>query len=543
MSLFRRMKLKNQIVWLLASVILMLNLLLLVYYSYSRSILTERSRLHAIDTITQVEKSIHAVIEQEKNIGSQIAFNQYVQQFVKLDGGDVAQMLDLYNYISQMVSNAVMSNEDILSVQLISGDGERVSPITGDLPSEVTGEIRAIDFRMLPKGDMYCLSFQTYRHNRLPVYGILYPILDLYPNSAASGEKIGYVAMVCSMKNLDKMIVRSKLAPNANVFVMDGTGTILLSTDKSMNGLSFAETPLVGLPLTNLNPQARYDYDGRKSIARSETVSVTNWNIIHVVPISDLLTGLNGLNGLTAMMIAAFSLLLILGGWMIIQNITLPINTIVEKLDKVGNTNFAYRLDVHHENEVGMLAKDINAMLDKLEEMTRRIFESQRNLYEVELSRKQTQLNALQSQINPHFLYNTLECMKSIGLVYEVPQIVTMAVAMSDIFRYSIKGSSYVTIRDELTCIRNYFKIISIRFMDRIKLFVEIDDNLLDHGMLRMLLQPLVENAVYHGLEKRYGEGLVSIRFQIRDEKLLVELSDNGRGMDGQTLRNLRASL
>lgn len=156
---------------------------------------------------------------------------------------------------------------------------------------------------------------------------------------------------------------------------------------------------------------------------------------------------------------------------------------------------------------------------------------------------KQTELTALQSQINPHFLYNTLESIRGQALLDDNHEIAEMVEALSAFFRYSISGKdSFVTLRDELNNIKNYILIQRYRFNNRFSLEVIIDED--DEGAYeylipRLIIQPIVENAIFHGLEEKSEDGKVTIEIIVTEQNLIITVSDNGKGMEADKLEEL----
>jgi two-component system sensor histidine kinase YesM len=169
--------------------------------------------------------------------------------------------------------------------------------------------------------------------------------------------------------------------------------------------------------------------------------------------------------------------------------------------------------------------------------------EANQKLYMTELSKKQADLAAIQSQINPHFLYNTLDCIRGIAISEGVEVVANISTAMSKIFRYSIKAANFVKVEDELECIKKYLSIIQIRHGNRFTIKYDIDENVNKMIIPKMTFQPLVENAVFHGLERRSGEGLLAISAKMDGNVMVFEIFDNGVGMNEETLEKLKESL
>lgn len=156
---------------------------------------------------------------------------------------------------------------------------------------------------------------------------------------------------------------------------------------------------------------------------------------------------------------------------------------------------------------------------------------------------KQTELTALQSQINPHFLYNTLECIRGQALLDDNIEIAKMVEALSSFFRYSIsKKGNLVTLRDELANIENYMLIQRYRFNNRFSMEIIIDEEdeaAYDFLVPRLIIQPVIENAIFHGLEERMEDGIVSIEVIVTDLDMIITISDNGKGIDCEELEEL----
>ena len=156
---------------------------------------------------------------------------------------------------------------------------------------------------------------------------------------------------------------------------------------------------------------------------------------------------------------------------------------------------------------------------------------------------KQTELTALQSQINPHFLYNTLECIRGQALLDDNIEIAKMVEALSSFFRYSIsKKGNLVTLRDELANTENYMLIQRYRFNNRFSMEIIIDEEdevAYDFLVPRLIIQPVIENAIFHGLEERMEGGIVSIEVIVTDLDMIITISDNGKGIDCAELEEL----
>jgi two-component system sensor histidine kinase YesM len=167
----------------------------------------------------------------------------------------------------------------------------------------------------------------------------------------------------------------------------------------------------------------------------------------------------------------------------------------------------------------------------------------------MDLSKRQAQYLAMQNQINPHFLYNTLEGIRGEALTSGLDDIARMTETLSQFFRYTISNlDQLVTLDDELTNVRNYYHIQEYRFGDRLKLEIEFENDedrgaIMNAKVPKLILQPVVENAIIHGIEGLSGDGRVNIRVQYTGLRLILIVSDNGVGMPAERLRTLNDSL
>lgn len=187
--------------------------------------------------------------------------------------------------------------------------------------------------------------------------------------------------------------------------------------------------------------------------------------------------------------------------------------------------------------------RDLEIFEMEKSQLTRRLTEE----YSSQMMDKQTKLSALQSQINPHFLYNTLECIRSEALMYDCDSIAKMAKALASFFRYSIsKKETLVTLREEIANIENYFLIQRYRFDDKFdfEIRVEPDDRDIYSCLIpKLSLQPIVENAIFHGLETKKEKGEIIIRVETTEDKVLIVVSDNGVGIQREEVERIRLSL
>ncbi|UUZ97402.1 sensor histidine kinase [Paenibacillus sp. P25] len=208
------------------------------------------------------------------------------------------------------------------------------------------------------------------------------------------------------------------------------------------------------------------------------------------------------------------------------RRLSRPILQLQERMKEVEKGNFDIQVPVGNTREIGRLARTFNLMVGRIKELMAQVVEEQ------EFKRK-TELSALQAQINPHFLYNTLDSIIWMAESKKSEEVVLMTSALSKLFRASIsKGEELVPIRNEMEHIFNYLTIQKIRYRDKLEFHIDTDPDILHFQTLKIVLQPIVENAIYHGIKNKYGVGVIRITGEKRDGEIRLQVIDNGVGME-----------
>lgn len=196
--------------------------------------------------------------------------------------------------------------------------------------------------------------------------------------------------------------------------------------------------------------------------------------------------------------------------------------------------------------EMAFCAAYLKLLRGPLNQMMEAVKRASQDEYEAQNLRSQAEIFALQSQINPHFLYNTLDTIRSHALLCDAGDIAAMTESLSTLFRYSIsRPGEMATLKEELDNVRNYLLIQQYRFPDKVEYLVEgaEDEAILNYQMPILTIQPIVENAIHHGLEMKIGKGLIRLRVFCTENRIILMISDNGLGMSEERLACLRQRL
>ena len=270
----------------------------------------------------------------------------------------------------------------------------------------------------------------------------------------------------------------------------------------------------------------------------------SGWELIHIIPKSTFMRYPEDVQRITLSTYGFIFAALVLLCCLVYGHVIRPIRRQMEFV--MGYTrDTRQRIAVVENNEFGELARRINQMLDELEALNHQVIEGGRKLLQMEYAKKQTEMIAYKSQINPHFMYNTLECIRGMALYKGEKEIARLTGSLSKLFRYNVKGKELVTIREAAKNLREYAMIIDYRFMGKFQVNITLENESLALRYIpKMLVQPLLENAVLHGLEPNLGKGAVRVLFAEEDGGgIRIEVEDDGCGMEEEALEKIREQM
>lgn len=207
------------------------------------------------------------------------------------------------------------------------------------------------------------------------------------------------------------------------------------------------------------------------------------------------------------------------------SRITQPTQELVKSMKTLGKDDKYPRVKVVTKDEIGMIGTEYNKMAENIETLIEKV-------YKMELTQKQAELEFLQMQINPHFLYNALDTISWMALEKGDMDISEMTIALAELLRATIQKESFISLEEEMKTVKDYLLIQKERFGEKVSAHYEVDQETLECQVPNFILQPLIENAIIHGLEPKIGKGMLNISIQIQDERLYFVIEDDGVGMD-----------
>lgn len=533
MALLQNIKLRYQLVILVSIGILMLIVVQSFYYVRSTRDTVQKANGYAQSILGQMQDKANNIAENIEKAGVSIAYNPTVQRFMARRQGD-----NPAEEVNNLLSSIIQINSNISGISLLSTDGQVMSSSDySEFGTSICGMVKR-QFLGEPHEKAFFTPLFVVERSKLSkmYYTYIVPIYSITEDLQIK-NRIGVCILYCRPDMLQVDIRSASVSENSVFCVVDSKQIIVASSKQGMAGKPFDEKAVAEAGIDT--PKAG---DG-KYISLSTPIADMGWQIVSLTSVYELTSDLRQVRN-SVMVISIVAIVLFLGvGWVFIRSMTMPITQIISQAREIGDENLNLRISTNVTNEIGVIAGNINHMLDRIEFMNQRIFDMQTRLYESELSKKEAEFMALESQINPHFLYNTLECIQIMGLELGSREIAEITSAMANIFRYSIKGAHFAPIRDELRCMSNYLKIITYRYLDKVSYTIDVDERLMDVRIVKMILQPILENAVNHGLENKQGKGRVEIKGCLHEDNVIFQIIDDGVGMSAQELEELNRSI
>lgn len=330
-----------------------------------------------------------------------------------------------------------------------------------------------------------------------------------------------------------------KLTPNTMVFLIDGSNSIVASKMQEQLGMSIEDllqTQMINSGDEEFSRIKLHNRGFHQKIYQKNKVA--NLGILVLIPEKELFKEERIF--MLANMIALVLIFVVLT-WLsfkvISHYVDKPLRKMVSSMQQVEKGNFDNTIGDDRKDEFGYLFRSYNMMVQKIKMLIK-------ELYEEKLLKQAAEIKILQKQINPHFLYNTLDSINWVAKANNVQDISQVVVSLSNHYRTIFnRGSDFIQIEEMLRSIEDYLYISKFRYGDRFTYEICSDERVNNYSILNLLLQPVVENALIHGIDKKEGEGRIIIKTRLEENNIYFNVIDNGKGMSQEKLQLLLVSI
>lgn len=475
---------------------------------YFTSTYKTRAQQHMNEVSQLAEDSYSIKIQKVEQITKDILSNSIIQSNLKLLNETTHSPYE-YNIIESRVKK-------ILSEQILFEDNISTASVTSN--TDITVRISKTVWSQNDSG------FSVKELNRANGSLIWRSMQDESGRIEASRAilnletmcPIGYVTVLCDREYFGNFLKDISEMNTMLGFLLDEHGNVICSNVAEK--FSFSEDVLrTDKEIIGYNGQEYYIYTGN--------TLKNGWTLVTILS-TELVEGeLGDIRGILMLIMVCCIVIGILMIIIVTAHMTKPLKMLSQSMESMEAADFSARVEVKNNDEFGRLGTQFNQMAESIENLIDQV-------YQMEISQKQVEIELLKMQINPHFLYNTLDIinwMARTGMQQEITEVTT---ALAQLLRASIRQGDFVTVEEELTSVRNYLNVQQYRFGDKITIQYKVDDALLKYIIPNFILQPLVENAINHGLEPKVEKGLLKITIARQRDSLYCSISDDGVGME-----------
>ncbi len=512
-----------------------LPLLFISWYVYSIASETLKDEVsgYILKTIEQVNTNIDNTFIQLSNKAMRIGSDETLQQILEKDMyRPITDKLQDDEVVSRIITDQIQEVPGIEAAYIYnySGDvyGIKGTESSMDKDFFLTSASWFKDMNSLGKKSMILPTYMP--SDVLSGNGSRYVFSYIAQISGNGNNKnIGYIKFDLDTSLFDDLFETLE----GNIIVIDNNKRIIYDTESDYISTQL-RTSYLGELLEMQNGRIAQEDE----LVFFNTSAMTGWTVIIEMPANAIFAKIYAFEYtlIYTLLLCIFFALVV--SVLMSRSLTEPISELRGQMKKVEAGSFDIAVSVKSRDEIGELSQSFNNMLLRINELIK-------SVYQTEIYRKEATISALQAQINPHFLYNTLQIIDIMAEEKGADEICYACQALSKIFRYSIsKGKDLVSVREEIEHVRNYVYIQKLRLGDKLlEVEYNIPEEVMDLEILKLVIQPLVENSVVHGIEATSKKSLIRISAAVDIGDLIITIEDTGVGMDEEELRKVQQSL
>ncbi|RIX52359.1 sensor histidine kinase [Paenibacillus nanensis] len=364
--------------------------------------------------------------------------------------------------------------------------------------------------------------------DREPIITLARTVTDLQ-----TSQNIGMIAFSVTEEDIRQYLTGLE----GSVYLVDRNGIVVSSPSKAMIGKPLPEEIDLEKLMSEYNGQNILERDGGKWIVNHDTIQLNGWKLVQVVSYDTVFKEIFDIRETNIEIIIVIFIVFTIVSLSISFNIVKPLKLLKKKMLELEDKQFYSAIAVAGPDEIASLIETYNKMVKEIRGLLTRV----KDEYE---QKEEMRFRALQAQINPHFILNTLNNIKWMAYIRGNGDVGDMLSNLGGILEGSIgRGSSLIPLKEEIEYIKNYMGLMMMKYHDKLSLKLEIPEDVMDQEVIRIMLQPVIENSLIHGIEKTDGPGLIAIQAQRDDERFLLTVSDNGPGLSADRIQELERRL
>lgn len=538
-SSLKNRALSQTAVLIIVTMCIMVTVFYMVFHSRA---FNERGKYEE-ENLVNMEAYLNSYLEEVDSIAKNVNYNYYLQDYLEtvikeeddyVDGG-IGKNMRSYEMSSQAFSDTLLSRADISSIMIF---GKKKMLLNRSM---YTYQRVALDYSKL---DWYAKAVAKPQDaiitgpNRHSFFDTDDEMISLSREvqSYENGTFRGVILINLNMNKITEICNSFQEKQENFICIINDKGELVYEQQNGKERFAFDEKEnrqKLNTALERMKESCfRLNYRGEKYLVTRTDMKTTGWTLVSMVPYKSVMAETMAISGvmILAVVITLIVTLLLLNR--ILTGVVKPLKKLEKYMVQVNPDNMDQRMEILTDDEIGHLSMKFNQMMNRIRNLKEQVIEEQED-------KRKYELQALQAQINPHFLYNTLDSIIWMAETND-SNIVAMTEALAKLFRISLnKGNEEISLERELEHVKNYLIIQSMRYADKFTYEISVDPGVERCRTIKLILQPIVENCIYHGIKKKRGTGKITIRAYRREQNLIIEVSDDGCGMPKEICRKI----
>lgn len=493
----------------------------------------ENSTEYTKQLIGQVNNDIDVYISYMENISTMVVSNMDIREYLNENKLDYNREEILRNRILSQFETILNMREDIYNIG-IYGENDNMILNRGNQSINPNVDVKKMDWyvkavrsdgrRVLSSSHVQNLIYDDYKW---------VVTLSKAIRTKDTGEVLGALLVDLNYSSITNLCQNINMGNKGYIFLLDEKGEVIYHPKQQLIYTGLKREKISEIRACE-DDHFITTVDDETKLYSMSTSEKTGWTVVGVANIDELVTNKEKTQKTYFLSVLLLLLAAVIVAFIFSDQLTKPITELRKSMKEVEKGNFeGIALQDLGDSEIGMLYRSFNIMTDEIQNLMHDKMKHQKQKYKLEL-------RALQSQINPHFLYNTLDSIVWMAEGGNNKEVVIMTSSLAKLLRQSISNEEeFVTIDKEVGYVRSYLTIQKMRYRDQLNFEIDVDPSIHWYQIVKLTLQPLVENAIYHGIKYRETKGTIKILGYEAGDDIILQVIDNGVGMDEETLNHL----